>query len=134
LIFAPDLTKWYKFFYNVPLFSNVVPMIQQLEATLKSGGVPQGPQFKPDMPVKGPSQTAGTNANQNSTANINGTGKTKREDEKTKSQDLDPLDDARKMVQQEIMKEFTAIMASGTIRASEAAALATRRVMQKHGH
>jgi desumoylating isopeptidase 1 len=109
-------------------------MIQQLEATLKSGGVPQVPQFRPDMPVKGPSQTAGTNANQNSTANISGTGKTQREEEKTKPQDSDPLSDARKMVQQEIMKEFAAIMASGTIRASEAAALATRRVMQKHGH
>lgn len=109
-------------------------MIQQLEATLKSGGVPQAPQFKPDMPVKIPSQSTGANANQNSTPKINVTGKAQTEEERAKPQDSDPLGDVRKMVQQEIMKEFTAIMASGTIRASEAAALATRRVMQKHGH
>jgi hypothetical protein len=31
------------------------------------------------------------------------------------------------------MREFAAIMASGTLRASEAAALAMRRVMERHG-
>ncbi|KAI3914245.1 hypothetical protein MKW98_029249 [Papaver atlanticum] len=45
----------------------------------------------------------------------------------------DPLGDARLKVQEEITTEFAAIMASGTIRASEAAALATRRVMERHG-
>lgn len=45
----------------------------------------------------------------------------------------DPLGDARSRVQEEITREFAAIMASGTLRASEAAALATRRVMQRYG-
>ncbi|RZC87335.1 hypothetical protein C5167_041387 [Papaver somniferum] len=44
-----------------------------------------------------------------------------------------PLGDARLKVQEEITAEFAAIMASGTLRASEAAALATRRVMERHG-
>lgn len=103
-----------------------MPMIQQLEATLKSGGVPQAPQFKPDIPVKGPSQN---------TTNTNSTEKAaQREEVQKKPQGVDPLGDSRNKVQQEIMKEFTALMASGTIHASEAAALAARRVMQRHGN
>ena len=109
-------------------------MIQQLEATLKSGGVPQAPEFRPDMPVKSPIQSTGTNANQHSSTNSSGTEKVQREEVQTKPQGVDPLGDVRNKVQQEIMKEFTAIMASGTIRASEAAALAARRVMQRHGN
>lgn len=46
----------------------------------------------------------------------------------------DPLGDARSKVQEEIGREFAAIMATGTLRASEAAALATKKVMQKYGH
>ncbi|KAJ8616178.1 hypothetical protein MRB53_035550 [Persea americana] len=45
----------------------------------------------------------------------------------------DPLEKARSKVQEEIGKEFAAIMAAGTLGASEAAALATRRVMERHG-
>jgi len=45
----------------------------------------------------------------------------------------DPLKDARKKVQEEITREFAIIMTSGTLRASEAAALAARRVMERHG-
>ncbi|KAI3990830.1 hypothetical protein MKX01_011738 [Papaver californicum] len=45
----------------------------------------------------------------------------------------DPLGDARSKVQEEITAEFAAIMAPRTLRASEAAALATRRVMERHG-
>ncbi|KAF3341129.1 desumoylating isopeptidase 1 [Carex littledalei] len=112
-----------------PMASLILPMIQQLEATLKSGGVPQAPEFRPSMPVQGPSQSSGTNADQNSTTNSSSTEKVQ-----TKPHVVDPLGDVRNKVQQEIMKEFTAIMASGTIRASEAAALAARRVMQRHGN
>ncbi len=36
-------------------------------------------------------------------------------------------------VQEEIIHEFAQIMASGSFRASEAAALAARRVLQRHG-
>lgn len=45
----------------------------------------------------------------------------------------DRLEEARTKVKEEIGKEFTAIMAAGTLQASEAAALATRRVMERHG-
>lgn len=45
----------------------------------------------------------------------------------------DPLGDARIKVQEEITSEFAALMANGSLRASEAAAIATRRVMEKHG-
>ncbi|KAF5726595.1 hypothetical protein HS088_TW22G00275 [Tripterygium wilfordii] len=46
----------------------------------------------------------------------------------------DLLGDARNKVQEEISREFAAIMATGTLRASEAAALATKRVTQRYGH
>nr|GFB90957.1 hypothetical protein [Tanacetum cinerariifolium] len=46
----------------------------------------------------------------------------------------DPVGDARSKVKKEIGKEFVAIMASGTIRASEAAAVTTKMVMQEFGH
>lgn len=45
----------------------------------------------------------------------------------------DPLGEARRSVQEEIGKEFAEIMATRTLRASEAATLATRRVMERHG-
>ena len=45
----------------------------------------------------------------------------------------DPLAEAKRRVQEEIKREFAAIMAAGTARAGEAAALATRRVMERHG-
>ncbi|GKB60578.1 ribonuclease H-like domain-containing protein [Tanacetum coccineum] len=46
----------------------------------------------------------------------------------------DPVGDARSKVQKEIGKEFVAMMASGTIRACEAAAVTTKKVMPKFGH
>lgn len=48
------------------------------------------------------------------------------------AQPEDPLGDARTKVQEEITSEFATLMANGTLRASEAAAIATRRVMEKH--
>ncbi|BBN17819.1 hypothetical protein MPTK1_7g17100 [Marchantia polymorpha subsp. ruderalis] len=45
----------------------------------------------------------------------------------------DTLVDARAKVQEEITREFMVLMASGSLRASEAAALAARRVMERHG-
>ncbi|CAL4933631.1 unnamed protein product [Urochloa decumbens] len=45
----------------------------------------------------------------------------------------DPLAEAKSRAQEEIRREFTAIMAAGTARAGEAAALAMRRVMERHG-
>lgn len=45
----------------------------------------------------------------------------------------DKLEAARARVQEEITLEFAALMAEGRLRASEAAALAARRVMERHG-
>lgn len=45
----------------------------------------------------------------------------------------DKLGEARARIQEEITLEFVALMAEGRLRASEAAALATRRVMERHG-
>lgn len=45
----------------------------------------------------------------------------------------DPHAEAKSRVQEEIKREFADIMAAGTARAGEAAALATRRVMERHG-
>jgi hypothetical protein len=45
----------------------------------------------------------------------------------------DSLGNARAQVQEEITREFAQIMASGSLKASEAAALAARRVLQRHG-
>ncbi|KAH9287800.1 hypothetical protein KI387_031917, partial [Taxus chinensis] len=49
-----------------------------------------------------------------------------------KTDATDPLGEARAIIQEEITTEFAKLMASGSLRASEAAALATRRVMEKH--
>ncbi|GKB55507.1 hypothetical protein Tco_0906260 [Tanacetum coccineum] len=43
-----------------------------------------------------------------------------------------PLGDARRKVQEEIGNEFATMMASGTLCANEAAALATNKVMRKY--
>ncbi|CAL4917129.1 unnamed protein product [Urochloa decumbens] len=45
----------------------------------------------------------------------------------------DPLAEAKSLAQEEIRREFAAIMAAGTSQAGEAAALAMRRVMERHG-
>ncbi|KAB1210159.1 Desumoylating isopeptidase 1 [Morella rubra] len=116
-----------------PMGALILPMIQNLETTMRSGAVPQVPQFRPT-----------------STINVNGRDKKVMSEEKsTKSErpkaseqqkaavnDVsgDPMGNARTKVQEEITKEFAAIMATGTLRASEAAALATKRVMQRYGN
>ncbi|RCV42546.1 hypothetical protein SEVIR_9G224600v4 [Setaria viridis] len=51
----------------------------------------------------------------------------------TKAAPPDPLAEAKSRVQEEIKREFAAIMAAGAARPGEAAALATRRVMERHG-
>ncbi|CAL0302760.1 unnamed protein product [Lupinus luteus] len=137
-----------------PMGALVLPMIQNLESTMRSGGVPKVPQFSPSTAA--PSRTApattakasdGTNSHTapattvkasdgtNSSTNSDNS-KTGAEPQKSSPNVVvgDPLGDARGKVQDEIIKEFTAIMATGTMRASEAAALATKRVMQKYGH
>jgi hypothetical protein len=135
-----------------PMGALILPMIQNLETTLKSGAVPQAPQFLPPS-VTRPSQSQTLN-----TATVNTTTPSSAKSAKsvavktsdsavppavkpvgadkkpTTDSTADPLGDARNKVQEEISREFAAIMASGTsLRASEAAALATRNVMQRYG-
>ncbi|KAL9992142.1 putative PPPDE peptidase domain-containing protein [Helianthus debilis subsp. tardiflorus] len=130
-----------------PMGALIMPMIQNLETTLRAGAVPQAPQFRPSSVISTPQVSNKVDTSSGSKANASvtsGDAKSKTEDvvppavvPAGTSQEkpvVDPLGDARNKVQEEIGKEFAAIMASGTLRASEAAALATKKVMQKYGH
>ena len=99
-------------------------MIQQLETTLRSGAVPQAPQFKP---------SSSTKAEQHHQKEGKKEKVVEKVEKKVEKVEGDPMGEARSKVQEEITKEFVALMASGTLHASEAAALATRRVMQRYG-
>ncbi|KAF4370282.1 hypothetical protein G4B88_012966 [Cannabis sativa] len=134
-----------------PMGALMLPMIQNLESTLRSGAVPQVPQFRPGT-VPFPSATRSSSVKpEPSTGGKKSEGTSENSQSKSKTSEkvevksgtqqgsasngvVDVLGDARSKVQEEITAEFAAIMATGTLRASEAAALATRRVMQKHGH
>lgn len=145
-------------------FFVAVPMIQNLETTLKAGAVPQVPQFRPPSSVQSSLSSSATTATMDkafsspSSPTVQKTqreagGKLKTEGQPSmpepKSLDNavppavkpvealnevaeDPLGDARSKVQEEIGREFAAIMATGTLRASEAAAVAMKKVMQKY--
>ncbi|KAK6940542.1 PPPDE peptidase domain, partial [Dillenia turbinata] len=139
-----------------PMGALILPMIQQLESTLRVGAVPQAPQFRPS-PLSQPPQSLSSAKIEPSTEKNNAVKSgvqqsNPKEPEVTekevppavkpvgtpdkspsKGAVVDPLGDARSKVQDEISREFAAIMATGTLRASEAAALATRRVMQRYG-
>ncbi|CAL5401814.1 unnamed protein product [Camellia sinensis] len=123
-----------------PMGAMILPMIQQLETTLRAGVVPQVPQFRPPTQVQTSQPTSTVrksvaSGSKSSTTKVNlkeSGSKVKSEEQLAKfgeSSVNDPIGNARNKVQEEIYAEFTAIMASGTLRASEAAALATRRVM-----
>ncbi|GFP94389.1 desumoylating isopeptidase 1 [Phtheirospermum japonicum] len=139
-----------------PMGALMLPMIQQLESTLRAGAVPQAPQFNPPSVARSiqttpavkstkpkaedakiPKAESTSNAQDHMTEiKIDGPsgGNQKKPSNNSNAVAGDPLGDARSKVQEEISSEFAAIMATGTIRASEAAALAARRVMQRHGH
>ncbi|KAL3517791.1 hypothetical protein ACH5RR_020380 [Cinchona calisaya] len=140
---------------NSPMGALFLPMIQQLETTLRAGAVPQAPQFKPTSvapatqrvssigneevegkPIsEGEAATSGVQK-MSTNETLPPAVKATEGQEKLPANGIagDPLGDARSKVQEEIGREFAAIMATGTLRASEAAALATRRVMQRYGH
>ncbi|KAF9601327.1 hypothetical protein IFM89_018755 [Coptis chinensis] len=154
-----------------------VPMIQQLETMLRSGDVPQAPEFRP-MPLTQPRPFMFTTVNSNADKTTTMTSTTITESRETKSGSVaevpvksvgdsaevseklstsndtksitkkstvgapkkkvdgvagDPLRNVRSKIQEEIGREFAAIMASGTLRASEVVALATRKVMERYG-
>ncbi|PHT30218.1 hypothetical protein CQW23_30188 [Capsicum baccatum] len=135
---------------NSPMGALIMPMIQQLESTLRANAVPQAPQFRPhtDDPASQPTLSGGKSSSSHveqskfaksqdgeKNAIVPPLVKSVGEHEKTpaNSAKKDPLGDARSKVQEEITREFAAIMATGTLRASEAAALATKKVMQRYG-
>jgi hypothetical protein len=124
----------------------IMPMIQNLEATLRNNTAPQTTQFVPTPEsvsvTPAAAKAAASKAPASSTTASDSS--SKQEDKKVEKESqekaapaaatmADPLGNARGKVQEEVMKEFAAIMASGTLRASEAAALAMRRVMERHG-
>ncbi|KAK3159436.1 hypothetical protein QOZ80_2AG0150080 [Eleusine coracana subsp. coracana] len=126
-----------------PMGPLIMPMIQNLEATLRNNTAPETTQFVPTAasvstpppPQKkaaapSPAPAATTNAKREAPAPA-AAEKPAKETKSTAA--ADPLGNARGKVQEEVMKEFAAIMANGTLRASEAAALAMRRVMERHG-
>jgi len=116
-----------------PMGPLIMPMIQNLESTLRSNNAPQATQFVPtpasvsapakrEAPAPAPAEKASKEATSSAPAPA-----------PSPAPAADPLGSARGKVQEEVMREFAAIMASGTLRASEAAALAMRRVMERHG-
>ncbi|CDY34915.1 BnaA01g32460D [Brassica napus] len=110
---------------NSPMGGLLMPMIQNLEATLRAGAVPNAPQFKPKSQPVGPNPSE--KASESPVVVQPSASK-----EKVKE---DPLGDARTKIQEEITREFASLMAQGTQGiASEAATIATKRVMQKYGH
>ncbi|CAI9774422.1 unnamed protein product [Fraxinus pennsylvanica] len=133
-----------------PMGAVILPMIQQLETTMRAGAVPQAPQFRPSTaaPVKKstgienkefPSKTTpeakcvSSEGQEEPKKNV-GSPAGGAQGESSRKIVRDPLGNARSKLQEEISTEFAALMASGTLRASEAAALATKRVMQRYGH
>ncbi|ESQ49324.1 hypothetical protein EUTSA_v10021308mg [Eutrema salsugineum] len=137
---------------NSPMGGLLMPMIQNLETTLRAGAVPNAPQFRPQpQPFGAFSKDEGPKPSDNGdhfkfeNASNSDDAKTSDPSEKvapvvepsaTSKEKVkeDPLGDARTKIQEEITREFAALMAQGTLRASEAAAMATKRVMQKYGH
>ncbi|KAJ8899323.1 hypothetical protein K2173_018297 [Erythroxylum novogranatense] len=138
---------------NSPMGALIMPMIQNLESTLRVGAVPQVPQFRPPSVVQ-PSPAATAIVKKSSDNNKVRSEDPKSDEPKTSGNSVppavkpaevkekptvngiteDPLGNARSKVQEEITREFAAIMTTGTLSASEAAALATRRVMQRYGY
>uniref|UniRef100_A0A0E0ITG8 PPPDE domain-containing protein n=2 Tax=Oryza nivara TaxID=4536 RepID=A0A0E0ITG8_ORYNI len=144
---------------NSPFGALILPMIQGLETSLRAGVAPQPPQFKPS-PVAAVTATQSppsgsihvepkSTASDKTEVDNNGGGippavqpapvaaetspAAVAEANMAPPPPVDPLREAKSRVQEEIKREFAAIMATGAVQAGEAAALATRRVMERHG-
>ncbi|XP_062200684.1 uncharacterized protein LOC133903360 isoform X2 [Phragmites australis] len=138
---------------NSPVGALILPMIQGLETSLRAGAVPQPPQFRPALaaatvtrPASDEVAARSTDAGKPEANKTVGNGSTvppavqpaaapaaAQVSTAPAAAAPDPLVDAKSRVQEEIKREFAAIMATGTARAGEAAALAMRRVMERHG-
>ncbi|CAN7107642.1 unnamed protein product [Brassica rapa subsp. narinosa] len=136
---------------NSPMGGLIMPMIQNLETTLRAGAVPNAPQFRPQtqplgafskdegpkLPTTKPEKASKSEEKSEDVKTSAPTEKASPVAQASSSKEKvkeDPLGDARSKIQEEITREFAALMAEGTLRASEAAAMATKRVMQKYGH
>uniref|UniRef100_A0A453Q0V3 PPPDE domain-containing protein n=1 Tax=Aegilops tauschii subsp. strangulata TaxID=200361 RepID=A0A453Q0V3_AEGTS len=117
-----------------PMGAMIMPMIQNLEATLRNNAAPQTTQFVPTpASVSVPQPVASADKTPSSTAAAAASAAPPEKAAAAAPAMADPLGSMRGKVQEEVMREFAALMASGTLRASEAAALAMRRVMERHG-
>lgn len=132
---------------NSPMGAMILPMISQLESTLRAGAVPQVPQFNPVSMAQAPNNAcqiskldmgSAAHATKTDGASSATTGdklpSNAHAEAAAAESPKDPLGSARSKVQEEISREFAAIMATRTLRASEAAVLATQRVMQRYGN
>ncbi|CAN8260187.1 unnamed protein product [Cochlearia groenlandica] len=123
-----------------PMGGLLMPMLQNLETTLKAGAVPNAPQFRqPPQPFQAFIREEGPKPSDKPTpeaakASTDKVSHAVEPSSSSKEKVKDPLGDARTKIQEEITREFAALMAQGTLRASEAAAMATKKVMQKYGH
>ncbi|KAK1353228.1 desumoylating isopeptidase 1 [Heracleum sosnowskyi] len=135
---------------NSPMSALILPTIERLEQTMKVGAVPQAPVFKEQtlIPDNKPTSTkvchgppainkkedeSKSKSEENPTKSSKARKTTKNNDVPAKAKTAE-IGDARCKLQEEITSEFSTIMASGTMSASEAAVLATQRVMEKFGH
>ncbi|XP_002976661.2 desumoylating isopeptidase 1 [Selaginella moellendorffii] len=138
---------------TTPMGYLLQPMIQQMETTLRYGGVPQVPELaeatgtpqRVAMARRAKEECLTTTIPEDEdlelqrmrssravkTAKVASRGDEGRAGRKKAA--ATKMEDARAKVQEEITREFTALMAAGGLRASEAAALAARRVMERHG-
>ncbi|CAL4967602.1 unnamed protein product [Urochloa decumbens] len=127
-----------------PMGPLIMPMIQNLESTLRNNAAPQATQFVPtpasvSVPPPAPEKAAAAAPSaaaakrEEPAPPAEATAEKVSKEAPAPAPAADPLGSARGKVQEEVMREFAAIMASGTLRASEAAALAMRRVMERHG-
>ncbi|CAN6921979.1 unnamed protein product [Brassica oleracea] len=119
---------------NSPMGGLLMPMVQNLEATLRAGAVPNAPQFRPQpQPLGASSKDEGPKPSNKLEKASESPVVVQPSASKEKVKE-EPLGDARTKIQEEITREFASLMAEGTLRASEAATIATKRVMQKYGH
>ncbi|KGN58360.1 desumoylating isopeptidase 1 [Cucumis sativus] len=146
-----------------PMGRLMLPMIQNLETTLKSGSVPKVPHISHHQPTttSAPISALDSNVEESPDCDVELSGgdssnATKRQTAKQnatkdlthlsiepaagvgqqkfpgKTVDESLVNDAHVMLEDRIKGEFTSIMATGKYRASEAAALAVKRVMSKY--
>ncbi|KAH7424836.1 hypothetical protein KP509_11G027300 [Ceratopteris richardii] len=144
---------------NSPMGALIMPMIQQFETILKYGGVPQVPHVVGESEVptqidkavndsvvasqssKAEDRQLLQRTSENSSVTASGSQvpfpstsvPQQVQQVKAPEKTTDELNEARARVQEEITREFAALMAQGQLRASEAAALAARKVIERHG-